>query len=610
LEEKGEKRGRPRGLKSELGRGLGAGRKEVRCFFAGRIGRDGRIRRAKIPPRTEGLQTSEISWRAKGGRIAMKTRKESFDPGKTSRRPFPPPPMISVICTTGRPETLVPALKSIQAQSYPNTETIVVHYGPRQRESILPDLPSPSRFTYVWQSAREGDVAAARNAGLKLARGKYVAFWDPELPYHPDHLNTLVQFLKGSDYRVAHADPRGTTPGKENPALKPDPEPLTFPAEVEGSSLLPRNPPSGFLFEKACFDEMGLFEETAPARDAEDFFSRLHERFPVPRIRVEDRAGMKKEEKYQRAQQLIQEERWDEAIRALEEVLISCPAHSQAHDDLGALYFLKMEERKALEHFARAVEADPRNINALKNLADLSLHLGYEEEALQLCRKIMEEIPEDPEALQMIHRLGHQLAPGAEVKEIALPPSGIEGDREKSRFSPESSSNSYLPISSIGPGDALSPFPEEDLVRRGEGLFRAGNLEEAELVFRKALAHAPRDPEVLNNLGAVAYESGRREEAISFFHRALEVDPAYFDALDNLGHALLEKGDDAGALHWLTEASRQRPGDPGILKSMEDCLCRVGGKVQAGETEPARDQKEGGLPAAWIAAQNLRGLNR
>lgn len=103
--------------------------------------------------------------------------------------------------------------------------------------------------------------------------------------------------------------------------------------------------------------------------------------------------------RYEAIQSMIQSGREDEAISALEKFIVLSPAHSLAHDDLGALYFHRGDKRRALEHFIQSLKTDPENLNAMKNMADLQNELGQPEEALQLYQTLLADQPMDVEAL-------------------------------------------------------------------------------------------------------------------------------------------------------------------------------------------------------------------
>jgi tetratricopeptide (TPR) repeat protein len=103
---------------------------------------------------------------------------------------------------------------------------------------------------------------------------------------------------------------------------------------------------------------------------------------------------------YQEAQSLIQSGDHDGAIDQLEKFLQVNPDYALAHNDLGFLYYEKGEKEKALNHYEKAVELDPKNITSLKNLADFYyVEAGRMEEALKIYYRILEAHPHDVETL-------------------------------------------------------------------------------------------------------------------------------------------------------------------------------------------------------------------
>jgi predicted O-linked N-acetylglucosamine transferase (SPINDLY family) len=68
---------------------------------------------------------------------------------------------------------------------------------------------------------------------------------------------------------------------------------------------------------------------------------------------------------------------------------------------------------------------------------------------------------------------------------------------------------------------------------------RAGNMAEAERLYRQILAHAA-PPEVLVNLGNVLAAGNRREEALTNYDKAIAARPDFVEALFNRANALLE----------------------------------------------------------------------
>jgi glycosyltransferase involved in cell wall biosynthesis len=88
-----------------------------------------------------------------------------------------------VIPTHGRPDYLNAALRSVFAQTFTDFECIVVDDASPEP----PDLPSDARVRLV-RRHDNGGPAAARNSGIDVATGKYVAFLDDDDLWLSDRL--------------------------------------------------------------------------------------------------------------------------------------------------------------------------------------------------------------------------------------------------------------------------------------------------------------------------------------------------------------------------------------------------------------------------------------
>lgn len=86
------------------------------------------------------------------------------------------------------------AIDSARAQTYPDFELIIVNDGSTDNsvEVIRPYLADP-RIKYLEQP--NGGVAAARNAALRVARGRYIGFLDQDDLWLPEKLRFQVQYL-------------------------------------------------------------------------------------------------------------------------------------------------------------------------------------------------------------------------------------------------------------------------------------------------------------------------------------------------------------------------------------------------------------------------------
>ncbi len=104
-------------------------------------------------------------------------------------------PMVSIILPTrDRAHVICDAIASVKAQSFADWELIIVDDGSSDDTAIriAPEL-ADVRIRYVQRPA--GGASAARNSGLGLARGSYVAYIDSDNIWYPDFLNAAVRML-------------------------------------------------------------------------------------------------------------------------------------------------------------------------------------------------------------------------------------------------------------------------------------------------------------------------------------------------------------------------------------------------------------------------------
>ena len=102
-------------------------------------------------------------------------------------------PVASVVIPTYNRKTYIrETLDSVLEQNFPDFEVIVVDDGSTDgtHEVIQPYL---DRIRYIRQQNR--GAAAARNIGVRNARGAYIAFMDSDDLSVPEHLQILYDFL-------------------------------------------------------------------------------------------------------------------------------------------------------------------------------------------------------------------------------------------------------------------------------------------------------------------------------------------------------------------------------------------------------------------------------
>ncbi|MGP9825059.1 glycosyltransferase [Ectopseudomonas khazarica] len=99
--------------------------------------------------------------------------------------------LFSIILTTyNRADLLKDALASVGSQTLRDFEVILVNDNGEPVEQLLATCDFP--VTYIRQGRNQG-LSAARNAGLALARGRYIVYLDDDDIYLPNHLAVLAE---------------------------------------------------------------------------------------------------------------------------------------------------------------------------------------------------------------------------------------------------------------------------------------------------------------------------------------------------------------------------------------------------------------------------------
>lgn len=117
--------------------------------------------------------------------------------------------MISVIVPIyGVEKYLEECIESIIGQTYTNLEVILVDDGSPDRCGEICDryAKMDSRVTVIHQ--KNGGAAAARNAGLRIATGEYIAFVDGDDYLEADAYEKMVEALLSHHADIVHAKMR------------------------------------------------------------------------------------------------------------------------------------------------------------------------------------------------------------------------------------------------------------------------------------------------------------------------------------------------------------------------------------------------------------------
>ncbi|MCX8117420.1 MAG: glycosyltransferase [Desulfobacterota bacterium] len=188
-------------------------------------------------------------------------------------------PKVSVIIPTYNRWPMVrEAIDSVLAQDFDDFELIVVDDGSSDGTSEA--LKEYGRRIRVVGHVQNRGVSAARNTGLRHARGKYIAFLDSDDLWVKGKLKIQVAFLdENPHYPLCYTDEIWIRRGKwVNPMKKH--------SKYSGwifEKCLPLCiiSPSAAMMRKTLFSTVGLFDEALPVCEDYDFWLRVAARYPI-----------------------------------------------------------------------------------------------------------------------------------------------------------------------------------------------------------------------------------------------------------------------------------------------------------------------------------------
>ena len=202
-------------------------------------------------------------------------------------------PKVSVIVPThNRPDGLREAIQSIQNQSFQDFEIIVVNDAGSNVKEVVESLDD-KRIRYFSHKKNKG-LAAARNTGLKKAKGRYIAYLDDDDIYYFNHLETLINQLEYSGYKVAYTDAYRAHQKFEKGSYYIAGRDKPFSKNFDASAILVRNyfPVLAIMHERSCLERSGTFDETLTSHEDWDLWIRLSRFYTfvhIPKVTCEYR---------------------------------------------------------------------------------------------------------------------------------------------------------------------------------------------------------------------------------------------------------------------------------------------------------------------------------
>ena len=183
-----------------------------------------------------------------------------------------------IIPTYNRAKRVCRAVSSVLDQTFTAFEIIVIDDA--STDDTIERLGEFSDRIQIIRHTENRGVSAARNSGIKKAKGKYIALLDSDDYWMPEKLQVQNNFFnENPDAFICQARELWVRKGKRvNPSKKH--------MKPSGDIFIPSLKlclvsPSAVMFKRSLLDETGMFDEEFPVCEDYDLWLRIAYKYPV-----------------------------------------------------------------------------------------------------------------------------------------------------------------------------------------------------------------------------------------------------------------------------------------------------------------------------------------
>ncbi len=186
-------------------------------------------------------------------------------------------PFFSVVIPVfSRYELLKRALSSVLNQTFKDYQCLIIDDG--SPTSVKDLLPKDKRFQYIYQS--RGGVSKARNHGIRLSKGKWIALLDSDDAWLEKKLEKQYHFIKENpQYHISQTQDFWIRNNKQVVIPKKYQKTAGFLFDLSVKYCVIT--PSSVVLSKALIDQIGLFDEKLPSCEDYDYWLRVTNKYFV-----------------------------------------------------------------------------------------------------------------------------------------------------------------------------------------------------------------------------------------------------------------------------------------------------------------------------------------
>jgi glycosyltransferase involved in cell wall biosynthesis len=184
-------------------------------------------------------------------------------------------PLVSVVIPThNRAAFIMQAIDTVRNQTYSHWELIVVDDCSTDNTAEVVENIGDDRIQLILHEKNQGG-SAARNTGIKNAKGKYVAPLDSDDEWSTNKLEEQVRVAESASENIAgiYCDRKLLNPGGEVKMVENVEEPFGLTPKfllgnfIGGASVV--------MLRKSALEEVGLFDVNCKAKQDTDLWLRL-----------------------------------------------------------------------------------------------------------------------------------------------------------------------------------------------------------------------------------------------------------------------------------------------------------------------------------------------
>eukprot|EP01118_Nematostelium_gracile_P017441 TRINITY_DN7447_c0_g1_i1.p1 TRINITY_DN7447_c0_g1~~TRINITY_DN7447_c0_g1_i1.p1 ORF type:complete len:685 (+),score=176.13 TRINITY_DN7447_c0_g1_i1:71-2125(+) len=254
---------------------------------------------------------------------------------------------------------------------------------------------------------------------------------------------------------------------------------------------------------------------------------------------------------FQKGLELFNEGDIEQAVLAFEAELHKTPDNSIAWQHLGQAHAESDKDDKAIACLLKAIEADPKNLNAMLSLAVSYTNDLYRDHALDTLKTWIESHP-DYQSIRFqmpVFEQGYSF-----------------------QYHHNAVTEMFITAARMKPNN-----PDPDVQTALGLLFNLSNdYDKAVDCLKTALSVKPDDYQSWNKLGATLANSSKSEEALSCYFQALKIKPSYVRARANLGISFMALRDYEKAAQYFLGALNMHPNSKHIWRNLQTAFVSMG----------------------------------